>query len=279
MTAKDRTRVQNEQQEPTFYARIPKMCSLDLNPYELALYCNYKQTASDDGYCDKSNSKLAKETHMSVGKVKQAKKSLEDKKLITIEHRKDKSGIENQTTYIKIVDIWKQNHDRYAIKGSQDMTRGGHHMTTPWSPDNQGVVTTRPQIRTSEEKPLKNYRAPLLDPFFDAIAAVWETRATGFVNNMKAMMLGTSTDSEYAGSNFDPPANPQEILSFGQWYKRKNPELSIPRKPEKIQRWFYDFRVATAKKISTVDPAHDLSIPVDFEPVLLQYLPKAAGNE
>ena len=160
------TRIQNERNEPTFYARIPKMCSMDLDPYELALYCNYKQTASEDGYCDKSNTKLAAETHMSVGKVKQAKKSLEDKKLITVEHRTDKSGIENQTTYIKMVDVWEQNHLRYAKEGGHVVTTPSHTVTTGGLQKNQGVVTKRPQIRTSEEKPSnknqsKNKTAPI----------------------------------------------------------------------------------------------------------------------
>ncbi len=149
------TRVQNERNEPTFYARIPKMCIMDLDPYELALYCNYKQTASDDGYCDKSNTKLSKETGMSVGKVKLAKKSLEDKKLITVTHRTDKSGIENQTTYIKIIDVWEENHRRYAVEGGHVVTTPGHTVTTGGSLSNQGVVTKRPQRITSEEKPIK----------------------------------------------------------------------------------------------------------------------------
>lgn len=142
-------------------------------------------------------------------------------------------------------------------------------------------VRTTPDTQMSDEpsfKPSIN-RMPLLDPFADAISKVWKTRATGLVNNIKYMMLGTAKGGEWAGSNFDPPTNPAEILAFGKWWKQKHPDLTIPNKPEKIQRWFYEYRDAAAKKITPLDPAHDLSIPVDFKPALYQFLDKAVGDE
>lgn len=119
-----------------------------------------------------------------------------------------------------------------------------------------GYIT---EYREEQNKEKTHTRTPLLEPFFEAIASVWNTRASGFVNSAKAMMRGTSKHGEWSNSNFDPPANPAEILEFGQWYKRKNPDLSLPRKPEKIQHWFYEYRAEAAKKITRLD-----ATPVDL---------------
>lgn len=132
---------------------------------------------------------------------------------------------------------------------------------------------------TTEKKKNTLVRTPILDPVWDAISAVWKTKASAIIGNMKAMMSGTAKNGEWAAANFDPPANPAEILDFGKWYARKNPDLSLPRKPEKIQHWFYEFRQATAKKITPLDPALDLSKPTEFTLPLYQFLDKAVGDE
>lgn len=150
-----------------------------------------------------------------------------------------------------------------TMRGTSDNTMLGTLDNTQTNPSSK--PTTKP--------------APLLDPMADAISHVWKTKASGIVDNIKFMMLGTARSVDWSRCNFDPPANPQEILSFGKWWKQKHPDLTIPNKPEKIQRWFYEYRDAAAKKITPIDPAHDLSIPVEFEPVLLQFLPKAVGDE
>jgi hypothetical protein len=140
--------VKNEKREPTFYARIPKMAIMDLDPYELALYCNYKQTAAEDGECTKSNETLAKETGMSVSKVKTTRAKLEKKGYIVVAQHFDDHGIENKPKTVKIVDVWEENHKRYYTPR--------HDVTTPQSPENGEGVTTSPQRRTIEEEPYKN---------------------------------------------------------------------------------------------------------------------------
>jgi len=148
--------IELQTQEPTFYARIPKMAIMDLGPYELALYCNFKQTASDSGYCDKSNARLSKETSMSVSKVKTARKSLEAKGFIKTEHRRDDSGIENQTVYVTIVDVWEINHARYAKEGGHEVTTPSQNATTPQPSENPQGVTKNLQRRTYLKKASKS---------------------------------------------------------------------------------------------------------------------------
>ena len=150
----EKQHIQTERQEPTFYARVPKMAITDLDPYELALYCNYKQTASDAGGCTKSNATLAEETGMSISKLKLARKALEEKGFIRVERRTDESGVENQTILVTIVDIWAENHQRFS-KGSHVVTGGSHMVTGGQSHGDRGAVTTRPQRRTKQEEPNK----------------------------------------------------------------------------------------------------------------------------
>lgn len=170
----------------------------------------------------------------------------------------------------------KQPFKRLSTGGQNDtpsiaMTPQGLHSYD--TPTPSIAMTPEPSVKPS------NNRMPLLDPMADAISHVWKTKASGLVNNIRAMMLGISKSGEWSGSNFNPPANPAEVLSFGKWWKQKHPDLTIPNKPEKIQRWFYEYRDIAAKKITPLDPALDLSIPVEFEMPSLQYLPKAVGDE
>lgn len=151
-TPSEQQRVKFEGQEPTFYAMIPKMAIMDLTPYELALYCNYKQTASENGECTKSTATLATETHMSVSKVKLTRKSLEDKGYIKIERHTDPSGIENQTMTVTIVNVWGKNHERYS---RQEVTTPSYVVTTPQSQGDGEGVTTKPQRITIQEEPDK----------------------------------------------------------------------------------------------------------------------------
>lgn len=126
------------------------------------------------------------------------------------------------------------------------------------------------QTNPSSKPPSK---PPALDPIWDAISQVWKTNASAIIGNMKAMMIGKAKTGEWAAANFDPPASAVEIIGFGQWYKRKNPDLTLPNKPEKIQRWFYDFRTANANK-----PMQQIEI-VEVDLPWIEVLPKAAGNE
>lgn len=100
--------------EPSHYAMIPKMAMMDLGPYELTLYCHYKMTASEHGRCWKSNSTLAKETGMSVRKVQDMRGKLAEKGYITISYEPDEDGNVNKPPTISIVNRWAENRRRYS---------------------------------------------------------------------------------------------------------------------------------------------------------------------
>ncbi len=105
------------------------------------------------------------------------------------------------------------------------------------------------------KQPEKKQRA--IDPYFEAIADVWNTRAGGFVGGLKAMMMGNakSKTSQWAKCAFDPPVtDPAEIRAFGGYMARRMRDKNISDKPTAavtIQRWFYDFRAEQKRKTET----------------------------
>jgi len=103
--------------------------------------------------------------------------------------------------------------------------------------------TTDSAIQTVTEKP-KRERAQ--DPLFNAIRDTFGIADTERIGSLRTVMLGTSKSPRYKGCNFDIPATGDEVLAFGDWYRRKYPNLEMPQDFSKIQRNFYKFR-ATGK--------------------------------
>lgn len=112
-TSLDGQTVRAESQEPTFYARVPKMVTDDLGPYELSLYVHYKQIAADTGSCYMSNRNLAKACGMSVSRLQQARGELERRHLITVTAQDSATG--SLPPVVTIRDVWDINHQRYAV--------------------------------------------------------------------------------------------------------------------------------------------------------------------
>lgn len=236
--------IQQQRREPTHFALVPKMAQRDLTPFELALYCNLKQTASDnhDGLCWKSNRTLAQECQMSVSKVKACKQSLASKGFIALEQRAETG----ETTLITLVDVWEKNHNRYT-----KITEGGsHHKATPQPPQSQGVVATKPQRITHEEEPIeeedsapaKSAVAAQPEPngrprnaWYDAIKAVWGHDG-GLNGDVEKWLKGTSNKPAYKPYNLTVQITPDDLKAWAAWWRKQNPDLPIMlRKPDKVQ--------------------------------------------
>lgn len=101
------------------------------------------------------------------------------------------------------------------------------------------------------------------DDMFDAISKVWGITAGGWVGNMKSMFLGTAKKGQWKQCNFEPPiTDANELLNFEPYMLRRMAEKRITDKPTAcvtIQRWFYDYRLEVAKKITRLDTPTDLS--------------------
>lgn len=113
--------IQEDVYEPSNFAMIPKMAMMDLDPYELALYCHYKITARDTGGCWKSNKTLANETGMSARKLQDCRLKLVEKGYITVTYSSDETGNINTPPVITIVNVWSENRLRYGKKDTPPM--------------------------------------------------------------------------------------------------------------------------------------------------------------
>lgn len=129
------------------------------------------------------------------------------------------------------------------------------------SEDNPPVLTVIEEKATSEtsqdKDPIPGSAEPLsrkayLDEMFEAIATVWNTRAGGWIGNMRAMMLGEAKKGDWKAANFNPPATPSEVLDFGKYMIARRQRDRIVRPvttPSTIQRWFYDYRASLHRAV------------------------------
>jgi len=106
--------IQEDENEPSNFAMIPKMAMMDLDPYELALYCHYKITAAENGACWKSNATVSKETGMSDSKMRQTRLSLVDKGYIQLTQETDTPDV-NTPPIVTIINVWAENRQRYTL--------------------------------------------------------------------------------------------------------------------------------------------------------------------
>ncbi len=219
----EKNRVLMERPEPSFYAKIPKMAQLDLDPYELALYTNYKQTASDNpnGGAWKSNETLAKECHMSPRKITQVRQSLVEKGYIHCQYETSESGKEYSAAIVTIVDVWAKNHARFSTTPIAPRANGiapdanprSHDVLTPIAPRaNKEELNNKNQ---KEEKAL----APALQEMLDTVKR--ELKQYGKqAENVAKLLLG-ELPSKQAEMNLSKPINPEMLIAFCVWWDKK----------------------------------------------------------
>lgn len=101
--------IQEEFSSHQYRTEIPNIVfEMGLNPYELAIYCHMKRTAGDGGTCFKSCQRLSNEVGCHRSKFIEVKKSLQEKGLIRITHRKKEDG-GCTSDVITIIDLWPRN--------------------------------------------------------------------------------------------------------------------------------------------------------------------------
>lgn len=233
-----------------YFAPMLHMDDDDLDPYEYRLLGHYRRVCGENGgKCTESTRTTAEKTKMSTGKISGARKHLEALGRIKIVYTK-------KTCEITLRDCWAENIARYVKRspGEHVHTVNSpshehvHHMNTPReigrSPGEPKNKLKKEQPNTSIEPKIVEISPRPIDPMFEAIAKVWKTRAGAIVGYIRCMMLGTARKGDWKDANFDTAATPDEIIKFGAWWSKHHPDLSIPRKPEKIQSYFYEFRAA-----------------------------------
>jgi hypothetical protein len=117
-----------------YYTEIPNLVlTLNLSPFELALYVHLKRTAGDDGRCWKSTPTLAKETGMSAGMITKAKEGLVKKReelagraLIVVTEEPNPHGGRARHV-VTLTDVWPENVARFSRPSSQDELASSPH--------------------------------------------------------------------------------------------------------------------------------------------------------
>lgn len=214
-----------ERQEPTFYAKIPKMVQLDLDPYELALYTNYKQTASDNpnGGGWKSNETLAKECGMSPRKVTDVRKSLVDKGYIHCQYETSESGKEHSAAIVTIVDVWAENHARFSKGIAPDANPPSHDVLSPLAPDanKEELINKNHDSKKDSPLPPEGDDAPTaFDVMRTAVKRLLRQYDKRQLDNITKTLLRQHTlrDSE---KNLYRAINVLELEAFCVWWDKK----------------------------------------------------------
>lgn len=115
----------------------------------------------------------------------------------------------------------------------------------------------------SQPKPRKR------EPFYDAIADVWETDASGIIVTIRSIMQGTATRRTIKDCNFNPPVTDvEEIYAFRPFMQARMAEKKMSAPPSAyttIQAWFYDFRKGRAQRATNgYIPPEQRTSPLDF---------------
>lgn len=97
-----------------YFSQIPNIVDeLNLTPHAYRLYGHLRRVAGEAGKCWQSTKTLAKSCNMSMGKVSEAKRELEDTypPLIRVISKTKENGIYHEIT---ITDIWGMNHEYFT---------------------------------------------------------------------------------------------------------------------------------------------------------------------
>ncbi len=147
-----RQRIQHDHGEPTFFAMIPKMAILELDPFALKLYCHYKQVVGENPHraCFKSNQTLSEALGMSVNRMKQARALLESKHYIRVQHTA------GGTATVTLRNVWAINHQRFAMQ-----SEGGVSNPDTLSNPDRGVSNPDTKEERIKEERIKAAAAAL----------------------------------------------------------------------------------------------------------------------
>jgi hypothetical protein len=81
--------------------------------------------------------------------------------------------------------------------------------------------------------------------FFDAISKAFGIPIeAGMIKQYASFLAGTATKGDWKTFRVEPEMNAEDVKLFGEWYKEKYPKLSMPTKPNTIQRYVYEWRAS-----------------------------------
>ena len=144
----------------------------DLDPYEFRLLAHYKRV----GTCWESTATTAAKCKMSVGKVSEARRSLQDKGFINIQDEPSDYG----TIQITVKDVWAQNFEKYAQRSHSEHDRSPHerrrspHETKKEPIEESTHAENQKDVKAQCWNELVEVYVMLSGGHYDSFAQVWE---------------------------------------------------------------------------------------------------------
>lgn len=100
-----------------------------------------------------------------------------------------------------------------------------------------------PESSTDKKKTTPPKTAAGDNPFFAVICATFGlSPQAGMVGRYAALLAGTAKTGEWRTFRIEPGLTAADVEQFGKWYKKTYPTLSMPSKPDTIQRYVYQWR-------------------------------------
>ena len=119
-------RVREEVPDQAYFAIIPHIVDELLGPYEYRLYGHYRRVCGEGsrGRCYEKTATTAEKTGMSVGKIAQARRILEDLGMIRVHQRKVRNLIRTDVT---MLDLWPVNMEYFTVQDVNDGVQRSPH--------------------------------------------------------------------------------------------------------------------------------------------------------
>lgn len=288
-----KTRVTNNAPTHKYFTTMLNMADDDLDPFQYRLLAHYIRKSGHGGSIDESVRETANLTKMSTVKVQKARNQLEAAGYIEVKRPSKARARKGETVHVTILDRWAENINRYNKKAVSDLTQDTAEgvLKITQQPVLEITQPTREPVLniTREEKNNKNNKKKNTEE--QDFRIEWELYADYGCALLKAFnidcnfqrpsemprsalvnYLDTAKELKPAGATLEEI--PMLHRYVAQRAKRENwSGFSV----KTLARYFLDYR-ATVKKNASVSPDLDLSIPVEFEPILLSRMNKAANS-
>lgn len=205
--------VRDDGRSEKYFHIVLNIADDDLDPYQYRLLGHYRRVCGESGICWEGTRTTAKICKMSVGKVSQTRKELEQLGYIAIKIEA------NETLHITVIDRWAENIARYNKRSSgehpvHDMNTSVHQVNTPVHDMNERITlkeepkkksNTRGRV-TSTTSNKKDWSAA------DALIVAW-SEAMGYAGSDLGATFTSEANRKKAHEmlSWDAPATPEEV--------------------------------------------------------------------
>lgn len=239
-----------EEQEPTFYARMPNMADDDLDPHEYRLYGHYRRVAGEKGICWESAATTARKCHMGRTSVFSARAKLVEMGYITI------NASQGETTEIIINNVWKINNSRFTRSRGEHLPV--HVANTPRSRGEHKEVTIEEQTieeTTSPNGAVTPLPAKKENRIWD-IASLWATHK-GVGEDMTRRYVKKAGGVIHTFCQHYPDCDKTTFAAFVAWLESTRDPKNMVGTADRIIEYYAEWQRVSAAKPKAPTSAWD----------------------